>query len=538
MEPATAAPATATQLIDPRTASSAGVALITPAAHTKLGRMSVAPARHSKLHRDTPEFEPASTSHNKFVVLYKAWRPFITPVLAAVSAVLLTLGMTLGSAVSGLVQVPAGGFSDSATMDAVSLGISGWCTQGSGSSCQAYSDGDFVNSDATLILPGYALLDVVDGVLAAAVAFSWLATGCFAIIAMLHFYLFFALSVPLDHLVQRAVQFGPDDLIAREVNIRARCSAPPYAQYEWVWWAWWAHRRSPLAPIITIVSGMTSLILLVLCIALVEKIKSATGAAVTAGAGIYMPLVALVLTIDPVANSVLYMARLPSSWRIFNNPPEPVATPLLHGKQMEHVRPAGGDSFYAARATKLPGTEAADSLDDETRRWLEAYPHDPELVPLLADLRKGGDNDHFILSDVGLLYLKPQGNETALLIPPNGSVRDELVEDYHYDSDGHHLGTDDMVQNLLAMFWWTTIDSDAHAFVDGCRVCRRADVATVVQTAANDAQTRHEPKTGWTEVPYTGVTELVEAYRDDDQPGQSAMAADMAYAIRKADEHV
>ena len=85
-------------------------------------------------------------------------------------------------------------------------------------------------------------------------------------------------------------------------------------------------------------------------------------------------------------------------------------------------------------------------MDEETIRWLAAYPADPDLVPLIERVKDANQKiaaglevpeDDFILSDVGLLYLRPDASgvgaeQDALLVPPRGAIRDEILEDTHY----------------------------------------------------------------------------------------------------------
>jgi hypothetical protein len=186
----------------------------------------------------------------------------------------------------------------------------------------------------------------------------------------------------------------------------------------------------------------------------------------------------------------------------------------------------------------IPGAD----LDPETRRWLLAYPNDPELVPLIASLRGGQENDDFILSDVGLLYLKPDTeDEPALLIPPDhGDIRKEIIQDAHLLLDeitGHpaHLDLEDISRELGQTFWWMNIEEDVKAYVDQCPGCKY-DKGGVGGLAGL--------KPGMTPVPYTGVTGWTEEMKTrggldtaaDGGIGQSAMAAEMAFAMRKAQE--
>lgn len=207
-------------------------------------------------------------------------------------------------------------------------------------------------------------------------------------------------------------------------------------------------------------------------------------------------------------------------------------------KPMAHIRNASGASFFAPRATiadtrtiqsipPVPGAE----LDEETRRWLIAYPADEELVSLIADLRTGGENDDFILSDQGLLYVRPGDDEPALLVPPKGEIRAEILEDAHHEPDENgnsaHGDKREMMEILGETFWWMSMEEDVEAYIERCVGCAydRGGVAGIAGL-----------KAGMTPVPFTGITGWTAGMTEGGGPGDSAMAAEMAFAMRKAEE--
>jgi hypothetical protein len=159
---------------------------------------------------------------------------------------------------------------------------------------------------------------------------------------------------------------------------------------------------------------------------------------------------------------------------------------------------------------------------------LDEYPRDPELVPLITDLRGGGQNDDFILSDVGLLYLRPDDqdpNGAALLVPPNGVIRREVLEDAHVDEKGKHLGYLAMTSQLGEVFWWVGMENDIELEIGKCEHCQGHKKGAGDQTARelDDGRSMYTGVTGW-----TGV--------DEDEKKENALAADMAIAMRRADE--
>jgi hypothetical protein len=141
----------------------------------------------------------------------------------------------------------------------------------------------------------------------------------------------------------------------------------------------------------------------------------------------------------------------------------------------------------------MPPTATAGTgdLDEETVRWLAAYPYDPDLVPLIArvkdtqrrqDAGEQVEEDDFILSDVGLLYLRPDvsidgAEQDALLVPPRGEIREEILGDTHLaiideeEETAAHWEAEEMVRQMGETFWWPSMGSDAHAFVANCEGC-------------------------------------------------------------------
>jgi hypothetical protein len=244
----------------------------------------------------------------------------------------------------------------------------------------------------------------------------------------------------------------------------------------------------------------------------------------------------------------------------FLNPPLPSPTALLLPSLplMRRTINSTG-SFFAPRTTLPPLTAGPDlmaftdtsapplpidpsELDPETIRWLAAYPSDEDLVPLIASLRSGRDNEDFVLSDVGLLYLKPEEgeDENALLVPPHGVIRRELLEDAHLEllegeegGGSAHWGPQTMLGKLEETFWWPDLDLDVEAFVSQCAVC-------VGNGTREDERVERELKPGMTPVPFTGVTGWTGMDTGVLQRGvgESAMAAEMAFAQRKAEEEV
>jgi len=248
------------------------------------------------------------------------------------------------------------------------------------------------------------------------------------------------------------------------------------------------------------------------------------------------------LLFSPVSQYLASCAGADRQLRSFNtflNPPDPTPAAILLPQAEKPLarrrRATGVETFFApptsARFSRNqtfleptnPDIPPPLEIDEETKRWLDEYPRDPELVPLITDLRGGGVNADFILSEVGLLYLRPDDQDpdgAALLVPPNGVIRREVLEDAHIDEGGKHLGHLAMTAQLGEVFWWVGMENDIGLVISKCGVCQNGH--------GSDQQAARE--TGM----FTGVTAWTGV--DEDEKKENALAADMAIAMRRADE--
>jgi hypothetical protein len=237
------------------------------------------------------------------------------------------------------------------------------------------------------------------------------------------------------------------------------------------------------------------------------------------------------------------------SFNTFTNPPDPTPAAILLPRAEKPLarrrRATGMETFFAPptsarfsrnreflpaqpiQAQDIPPLPTGVDIDEETMRWLVEYPRDPELVPLITDLRSGGHNDDFILSDVGLLYLRPDDqdpNGAALLVPPNGVIRKEVLEDAHVMEDGQHRGYLSMVSQMGEVFWWVGMEDDIELEIERCAVCAQGQTHNKGQgqSEVDDEKSMYTGVTGWSV--------------DEDEKRENALAADMAIAMRRADE--
>ncbi|KIR98175.1 hypothetical protein L804_04637 [Cryptococcus deuterogattii 2001/935-1] len=256
--------------------------LLTPEAHQKLGRMSVATARYTLPPQRNPGKVLRLPFHNSrwskgdhdnslppLLSLsaprhfYLTYRVFILPLLTLTCALILTMcNTTASSALSGFVKIGNGVFQgaqgggETGTGDGAALGVWGWCVLGvDDPECETYNTGDFKNESGSFTIPGTATLSNLSSLLIALTTLTWLLASFQIVTAFLHFYLFFALSFPLSHLVSFPATRQPRE----EVDMRVKCERPPYEECLWVWWAWWGHRRAPVGWILGLLVGGLSL---------------------------------------------------------------------------------------------------------------------------------------------------------------------------------------------------------------------------------------------------------------------------------------
>ncbi|ORY25171.1 hypothetical protein BCR39DRAFT_561202 [Naematelia encephala] len=538
--------------------------IMIPEEHERLGRMSVAPARYSlppppRPRSQSPNSNPDSNNtwrNNTVIQKYMAYRLFIIPALCLTGALISTLTLqTAQGGISAMMYVPEGAFEVDAAGGVAQLGLWGWCGSGTTSKCRGYMLGDFATSNNTYSIPGSPKLSTLSYLVISQTIFTWFLALHTLLTAFLHFYILFALSIPFDHFVSLP---SIEAQVQAEVDLRVRCER--FADldvdgqggngnmgYVWAWWAWWAFRRGPVACVHSFLVFVMGLAAFATAMQFKEEIASATGSnGVTFGTGAFMSLVILLLNIDPLISTGHYLVTFSRTWRRFLDPPYPSATALLLPSSeapLHHTRGSTGETFYRPRTVHpppladteepIPGSE----LDPETRRWLIAYPSDPELVPLLADLRSGKSNDDFLLSDVGLLYLRPEGDEPALLVPPAGIIRQEILEDIHLGTsdDDAHVGVDEMIRRVEEVFWWMTVEEDCLAYVSKCAHCAKDGELGTSLGIEEKSKSKSEAQKQ-TALPFTGVTDWTDDLGGHYTAGESTMAAEMAVAMRKAEE--
>ncbi|WWC85716.1 uncharacterized protein L201_000582 [Kwoniella dendrophila CBS 6074] len=575
--------------------------LIQPKDQIKLGRMSVAPARYTlppqrksriinqgaiasstglDKRRDKENIKKSNAmvnmmnrlKHSSLIRFYLIYKPFISCILSLTCALILTVsnGLNNDSKIVQLLLIKKDVFDISIAGNTdFALGVWGWCQMKNDHhakepQCGSYGYRDFANDNLSFTIPGNSTLDTLSSFSTALTVLIWLLSLYQIVKAFLHFYLFFALSIPFDHLVEircknyltkhdkpesrskqkLKVEKQPnkdeDESVVAEVDIRVKCERFPYQNYQWVWWAWWGHNKSPLESVFANLVGILCIITFAFTLKFKSNIVNATGSdRVSLRPGAYMSLLTLILTLDNFMLSFKYFWNFKYHFKIFLNPPSPSARVLLLPESENNLtfkhykRRTGLQSFFAPISAKteftdqfilngnnndtnhnnnenntyldnpnnhivqLINTETEIELDEETIRWLRLYPEDSELVLLISSLKRKKQqqqqqtpNHDFLLSDIGLLYLRPNSfilscsdnnnqeehNINALLIPPKGIIREELLEDSHlnFDSESNnekHNDLDTMINILLKSFWWNGLEIDCKEYIENCKIC-------------------------------------------------------------------
>nr|ODN86635.1 hypothetical protein L203_03882 [Cryptococcus depauperatus CBS 7841] len=580
-KPFPSTPPTANPFVDPnhtyKSNSSGSPKLISTEAQQRLGRMSMATARYTlppqrerglkfPFKQSSADTLPPLLARSAPGRYYLTYRPFILPLLTLTCALTLTVASSSApSSVGMFVQVAKGVFKGAegggnGAGSEIGLGAWGWCQIGvKDAICNGYNQGDFKNESGSFTIPGTSSLSNLSLLLTTLTCLTWLLASFQTISAFLHFYLFFALSIPFNHLIATPA----DERVEKEVDLRVKAERGVYGEegeYTWVWWSWWGHWRGPVGWFFGLLVGSLSFAMLGAVVMFKRAIEDGTKSTdVHYGTGTLVPVMTFVLTADTFVTSVFYFVRVNRNIKTFMNPPDPSPAALLlpsTSQKMQHIRQTQG-SFFAPREPTLPPDSSVPfvggygekgvwhdpdapplpkrevELDPETVRWLAAYPGDEELVSLISDLRMGRLNDDFLLSDVGLLYLRPiSDDEQALLVPPQGVIRNELIEDAHMDvsvygeqpenGQAAHNEAEIMVETLGDTFWWNGLAKQCVEYVEQCKVCRERRRVEEI-----------EERAGMTAVPWTGVTGWTHG---TEVVGESEMAAEMAFAMRKAQE--
>ncbi|WVR09769.1 hypothetical protein IAU60_006845 [Kwoniella sp. DSM 27419] len=294
---------------------------------------------------------------------YLAYRLFVNAALSLLSALLLTA--THSAPTEGVPTMVQIGPEALAGATSVNLGLWGWCQAGvSSPQCQTYGGDNMAKMAAIVNILPISHFDLLSLLMTALTTLTWILASIQTVTAFLHFYLLFALSLPLSYLVQAEQDTDP---LVREVNIRVKCMRAPYEGYEWVWWAWWGHRRGPLVHLVGMLVGVLSVVSFILVFALKNSLIAAmrsTSADIEPGG--YIPLVVLLLELDVLISAMCYLVKIHRHLTTLLHPPDPSPIVLLlpesQVRSMKHVRQAN-QSFFAPHQTEYTLGEVPRAAD-------------------------------------------------------------------------------------------------------------------------------------------------------------------------------
>lgn len=89
-------------------------------------------------------------------------------------------------------------------------------------------------------------------------------------------------------------------------------------------------------------------------------------------------------------------------------------------------------SKHLSQRSALTVISGISNSPSETSRWLQQYTISESLLPIISLLKNGAEQDPYVLSDAGLLYHyidNPENDmEVPRLVPPEGAIRDELIQ--------------------------------------------------------------------------------------------------------------
>jgi hypothetical protein len=154
---------------------------------------------------------------------------------------------------------------------------------------------------------------------------------------------------------------------------------------------------------------------------------------------------------------------------------------LIHGKDVipDPIHQYDGNlSVPPSDLQRKPsGASSARSGVSNNERWRNAYEKSPSLSGYLETLRKGNPVDPFILSEDGLLYIyiEEENNdmEVPRLVPPEGKIRKELIEDASWEvrsvlegntaTEQVTMESKKILEILAETYWWDTMSHDVYA---------------------------------------------------------------------------
>jgi transposase InsO family protein len=108
---------------------------------------------------------------------------------------------------------------------------------------------------------------------------------------------------------------------------------------------------------------------------------------------------------------------------------------------------------------------------DTKRRFVELYPKDPQLGPLLEQYRNSSPKSRYYVDD-GLLWTRIAGS-IRLCVPQDPTLRTLLLHDHHDAPIAGHLGFDKTYDALRRTYFWPRMARDTKAYVNSCEQCQR-----------------------------------------------------------------
>jgi hypothetical protein len=115
--------------------------------------------------------------------------------------------------------------------------------------------------------------------------------------------------------------------------------------------------------------------------------------------------------------------------------------------------------------------------------------------------RAGGRPDPWVFDSQGILRHKGR-----LYVPPEPSVRAEILQIHHDDPLAGHFGRAKTLELIARKYFWLNMESDVKSYIDSCVICMRAKALR--QRPYGELQSLPQPDGPWSQLTMDFITDL------------------------------
>ena len=143
---------------------------------------------------------------------------------------------------------------------------------------------------------------------------------------------------------------------------------------------------------------------------------------------------------------------------------------------------------------------------EERQKWITAYESDPRLRTALERLRQGQRADDYLLTSLGFIGIKKQGQE-KIVVP--ASLRQTVLRECHDVPSVGHVGMRRTLELVDRQFHWHGLRGDVTSYVRSCPTCQQ--MKSDNRAKAGLLQPLEIPSRKWEQVTTDLVTDLPES---------------------------